>query len=640
MSETLTTPALIYPERQAEEPAGWLDRAVDEVVGRAWKTRRLAPDRHFAERVLEAGERLAGLCDSALPAEAAAVGRQLRQRGEAAGMVAAFALVREAAGRTLGARHFPVQLMAGRVLLTGGIAEMETGEGKTLTATLAAATAALGGAPVHIITANDYLAARDADWMRPVYAMLGLEVGMVVQGVPPAERRRAYAAPISYCSNKEVAFDYLRDRLAMGARGGNLSRRVAAFTRPGSAATILPGLSFAIVDEADSVLIDEARTPLILSETPENPEEAEAIGAAVALARRLHARHYDLRPVERGIDLTAAGEAAAAEGAHAFAPEWRPRPIREELVRTALAALHLHHRGEHYLVMDDKIGIVDEYTGRIMPDRAWGSGLHQAVEIKEGLAPTPRRRTIAQITFQRFFRRYRRLAGMTGTAAEASAELWSVYRLPVVRIPTNRPLRRRDEGTRILPTAAERWAEVARVAATRRAEGRPVLIGTRTVAASAAASAALDRAGVPHRVLSAAQDAEEAAVVAAAGEVGAVTVATNMAGRGTDIRLVPVVAARGGLHVILTERSAAHRIDRQLIGRAGRQGDPGSYQALLSREDALLDLLGPGPARRLGRLAFDLAQRRAERAHARARRRLLRHDDAQAEALAFTGPRE
>jgi preprotein translocase subunit SecA len=571
------------------------------------------------------------------------------------GVAKAFALIRELAARTLNMRHFDVQVMGGWTLLNGMVAEMDTGEGKTLTATLPACTAALSGIPVHIVTTNDYLARRDAECMKPLYQALGLTVGVIGQGMEAPARREAYASDVTYCTNKELVFDYLKDRIVLGHKAGRihlqLERLAAKETR--LQRLRLRGLYFAIVDEADSVLIDEARTPLIISNGTDDLLDPSVYQTALTIAAQFERGHdFVVTERERAVELTESGRARLLELTRAYSGVWNSRWRREDLVRQALTAQYLMQRDTHYLVKDDKVQIVDEYTGRVMADRSWEHGLHQLIEAKEGCDLTKRHEPLARISYQRFFRRYLWLAGMTGTAREVRGELWSVYRLAVVSIPTNHPPRRHHTGDRVYGTAEEKWrAVVARVIELRRQE-RPVLIGTRSVSASEHLSQLLTRAGIPHRVLNARQDAEEAAVIAGAGEPGRVTVATNMAGRGTDIRLAPGVAERGGLHVIGTERHEARRIDRQLFGRCGRQGDPGSYEMIVSLEDELVTLhgawlfkvLGSGemvhssPARPwLGNLALQCAQRTAERLHWRIRRDLFKVDDYLETALAFSG---
>jgi preprotein translocase subunit SecA len=567
----------------------------------------------------------------------------------------AFALIRELSDRILGKRHFDVQVVGAFAMIKGMLAEMATGEGKTLTATLVAGAAGLAGVPIHIVTVNDYLARRDAELMGPLYASLGLSVGVVVGGQNAAERRAAYACDITYCTNKELAFDYLRDRMVLGQTAGDLPLKMETLHSPSprSRRLRLRGLHFALVDEADSVLVDEARTPLIISGAADTAIDADTVASALELAANLEAgADFIVSNEERRIYLTVAGQARVEKFARALAGHWRSVVSREELARQALAAVHLFNRGEHYVVTDGKVRIVDEYTGRIMPDRLWSDGLHQMIEHKEGCALSTRRITIARITYQRFFRRYRRLAGMSGTLQPVAAELWRVYRLPVVAIPTAKPVRRVHRPDVVVATDEEKWRRiVARVAGLHEA-GVPILIGTRSVTTSERASALLHAASLPHTVLNATQDRREAEIVAEAGERGRITVATNLAGRGTDIHLGDGVADLGGLHVIMTERHDARRIDLQLAGRAGRQGEPGSFEAILSLEDALMDTESgaalSGAAKAVsrflgawaGREASNYAQKRAERLHARMRADLLRSDQWQMKTLAFTGKSE
>jgi preprotein translocase subunit SecA len=564
----------------------------------------------------------------------------------------AFALIRELSERVLGKRHFGVQMMGAFAMLKGWLAEMATGEGKTLTATLTAGTAALAGFPVHVVTVNDYLARRDAEQMGPLYRRLGLTVGVVLQGQSAEERRAAYACDITYCTNKELAFDYLRDRILLGQSDGDLSLKVEAMhsQAPRAKGLRLRGLHFAIVDEADSVLIDEARTPLIISGLVESSFDADTIAAALELARHLTlGEDYFISLEERRVFLTASGQARIATFGSARGSAWRSVVAREELARQALSALHLFKPGEQYVVSDGKVKIVDEYTGRIMPDRLWSDGLHQMIEHKEGCALSARRATIARITYQRFFRRYRRLSGMSGTLKPVARELWRVYHLAVASIPTHRPVQRVHLPDRVVATDDEKWHAILARVTELHEKGVPVLIGTRSVAASERASTLLSGAGLLHTVLNATQDKHEADIIARAGEGGHITIATNMAGRGTDIHVDQSALARGGLHVIMTERHEARRIDDQLAGRSGRQGEPGCFQAILSLEDPLMDFeIGPvlshvaalamrhsGAA--AGRIMLRMAQQRAEWLHARMRADLLQSDRSQSKTLAFSG---
>jgi preprotein translocase subunit SecA len=635
-----------YPERD-EPRLGTLDRLV---ASARFVTGRLG--RRSLERIVAATDAAAARLDALSNPELLAQASELRSRLRRAGVLdigltaTSFALVREAAARTVGQRHFDVQLVGGWAMLNGMLAEMETGEGKTLTATLAAATAALAGRAVHVVTVNDYLAERDAEFTRPIYEALGLTVGCVKQGMDPDARRAAYRCDIAYCSNKEVAFDYLRDRMVLGGKPRPIASRIEALAGedPGRR-LLLRGLQFAIVDEADSVLVDEARTPLILSAQARQGQEEVMHRDALTLARELAPE--DFRIGEQGVDIADSGLAKLETLSEPLSGVWRGPRRREQLVRQALTALHVFERDKHYLVREGKVVIIDENTGRLMPDRSWEQGLHQLIELKEGCEMTGRRDTLARISYQRFFRRYVHLAGMTGTAREVARELWAVYRLRVATIPTHKPGRRRRAADRVYGSSERKWrAVVGRVRELREA-GRPVLIGTRSVKASERLAAHLDEAGLAYRLLNARQDRDEAEIIAGAGEAGCLTVATNMAGRGTDIKLGAGVAEAGGLHVIATELNDSARIDRQLFGRCARQGDPGSCEAILALDEDLVASFFPAAAaalgrfgripRSIGRLAFGIAQWRAERAHSRARRDLLDMDDYLGDMLAFAG---
>lgn len=647
----------VGPELRAERPDrdwNWLERLVHELTGRF--ASRVSVRRNPAEivfAVASLAEQFAVLTDTQLGAEPAALAIRLHRDGLTPDLVAmSFALIREMAGRTLGTRHYDSQLIGGSALLAGTVAEMETGEGKTLTATLAAATFALAGIPVHVISVNDYLTSRDAAEMGPLYRALGLSVGCVVQGMAPQERQRAYGCRITYVTNKEIVFDYLRDRLTLGDRVDPLRVQAESLSTGAerSRQLLLRGLHCALIDEADSILIDEARTPLIISGSGGGEEERTFLVQALGMAEALRpGDDYHLDHTRRQVLLTEPGRQRIGLLAQAHGPLWMGMAWREGVVGQALSALHLFHRDEHYLVRDDAIEIVDEFTGRVMPGRAWEQGLHQLIEVKEGCPLTRRRDPLAKISYQRFFRRYLRLSGMTGTAREVAGELWSVYGLPTVRIPTHRPVIRRHLPGQILPCLNTKWqAVVERVREIHRS-GRPVLVGTRSVAASEHLSQMMTAAGLAHQVLNAKQDQEEAGIVSLAGMAGAITIATNMAGRGTDIKLGPGVREAGGLHVIATERHEAARIDRQLAGRCGRQGDPGSYEEIVSLEDPLMTaglggiantLAGTRLTDRVSRLVFDHAQKRMEKYHARIRGELFRQDQRQSNLLSFSGRME
>lgn len=598
-----------------------------------------------------AAQGLSALTEAGLRELATDLRGRLRVSGWSDPLLAAecFALIRETAERTVGQRHFDVQLMGGWAMLNGMLAEMETGEGKTLTATLTAATAALAGRAVHVITVNDYLAERDAEWMRPIYQALGISVGCVRQGMDTQSRRAAYRNDITYCSNKEIAFDYLRDRMVLGGKPRAIAMKMDALEGSGfREKLLLRGLQFAIVDEADSVLVDEARTPLILSAESRQGQGEALYRQALDLAREFGGGDYRIR--EAGVEITEQGQRRLATLCAPLTGVWRGPRRREQLILRALSALHQFERDKHYLVRDGKVVIIDETTGRLMPDRTWERGLHQLIEIKENCKVSGQRETLARISYQRFFRRYVHLAGMTGTASEVAAELWAVYRLRVASIPTNKPCCRRRYRDQIFGRSESKWQAVVESIVRQRNAGRAVLIGTRSVAASEQLAALLDQAGLPYRLLNARQDRHEAEIVAQAGTPGCITVATNMAGRGTDIRLAEGVAEAGGLHVIATELNDSGRIDRQLFGRCARQGDPGSCEAILAIEEDLVATYFPLAARHLrpvhrfsnwlGRAVFAVAQWHAERVHSTARRDLLDLDDYLGDILAFSGPSE
>ncbi len=503
------------------------------------------------------------------------------------GLEAAFAVVREASRRCLGKRHHDVQILAGQSLLQGRIAEMATGEGKTLAGTLAICVAAAAGACVHVVTVNDYLAERDAEHNMPLFEFFGLTVGVVKQDMPVPERQKQYAKHIAYVSNKELTFDYLKDVISWGgALSVHMKLRKLAGGKSRSG-TLLRGLHVAIVDEADSVLIDEARTPLIISETLPDDLSEEIYQQALEIAGQLREDVDYRRGKDKDIWLTDAGTSCLSALIEGYDGVWRSRLWRQELTQKALSALHMFKRDQHYIIADNKVQIVDEFTGRVMPDRTWERGLHQMIEAKEQCDISGQRRTLSQITYQRFFGRYLLLAGMTGTAREVAPELKRVYDLPSTRIPTHKPSRRFRLADRLFRTPEEKWQEVARRAVEIAGQGRSVLVGTRSVEASELLGELLVAQGVDHVLLNARQDQVEADAVASAGEAGRITVATNMAGRGTDIKLSPEVAGNGGLHVILTEFHESARVDRQLFGRAARQGDPGTVEAIVSLQDDL-----------------------------------------------------
>lgn len=482
----------------------------------------------------------------------------------------AFAVVREASSRTLGQRHFDVQLMGGIVLHQGKISEMKTGEGKTLTATLPLYLNALAGKGAHLITVNDYLARRDSEWMRPIYNFLGLEVACLQNSMNDAERQDAYAADILYATNNELGFDYLRDNMKF--RKSDLVQRE---------------LFFGIVDEVDSILIDEARTPLIISGSSE--EVSTLYRDANRVVSYLQKdEDYEVDEKARSVLLTEAGvdkiEAAFRIDNLYFIEHMQLL----HHINQALRAHVLFKRNREYIVNENQVLIVDEFTGRILAGRRYSDGLHQAIEAKEEVEIERESQTLASITLQNFFRLYKKLAGMTGTAATESEEFHNIYKLDVISIPTNRHMIRKDMPDLIFLTQNAKYKAIVDDIKERYAQGQPVLIGTIAVETSELISAILESHAIPHEVLNAKQHAKEAEIVAHAGEAGRITIATNMAGRGTDIKLTPESIAAGGLYILGTERHESRRIDNQLRGRAGRQGDPGESRFYISLEDDLV----------------------------------------------------
>ncbi|MGE0811079.1 MAG: preprotein translocase subunit SecA [Immundisolibacter sp.] len=576
----------------------------------------------------------------------------------------AFAVVREAAGRVLGMRHFDVQLVGGMVLHEGRIAEMRTGEGKTLVATLPAYLNAIAGRGVHVVTVNDYLARRDGAWMGRVYEFLGLSTGIIVSNLDPAERKAAYAADITYGTNNEFGFDYLRDNMAFTA-DDRVQRR-----------------HYAVVDEVDSILIDEARTPLIISGPAQGGTELYAkVNVLVPkLTRQTEPDgpgDYHVDEKTRQVVLTDAGHEHAEELLTAAGLLDEGESLYDAAnitlmhhLNASLRAHTLFQRDVHYVVNQGEVIIVDEFTGRLMPGRRWSEGLHQAVEAKERVAVKQENQTLATITFQNYFRLYDKLSGMTGTADTEAFELAQIYGLEVVVIPTHRPMVRKDLGDQVFLTVDEKYDAVLADIKDAHERGQPVLVGTASIETSELVSGRLKKAGVPHQVLNAKYHEQEAQIIARAGEIGAVTIATNMAGRGTDIVLGGNLEARlhgvedaaereriraewqtqhdrvvelGGLHVVGTERNESRRVDNQLRGRSGRQGDPGSSRFYLSLQDDLMRIfasdrvsgwmqklgLEPGEAieHRWVTRAIENAQKKVEGRNFDIRKQLLEYDD-------------
>jgi preprotein translocase subunit SecA len=540
-------------------------------------------------------------------------------------MAEAFAVVREAARRTVNMRPFDVQILGGLILHEGKIVEMKTGEGKTLAATMPLYLNALEGKGAHLVTVNDYLARRDAEWMGPIYRMLGMNVGVVVHGMDDDQRREAYHADITYGTNNEFGFDYLRDNMKFTLED-----------------YVQREFHYAIVDEVDSILIDEARTPLIISgASEESTDKYYRINQVIPRLRR--DKDYTVEEKSRTVVLTEEG-VARVETYLKVQNLFDPRSI-ELLHHTnqALKAHTLFRRDVDYVVKDGEVVIVDEFTGRVMPGRRYSDGLHQALEAKEKVKIERENQTLASITFQNFFRMYKKLAGMTGTADTEAAEFDKIYKLEVLVAPTNMPMIREDHTDVIYKTEREKFNAVIEEIGEMHAAGRPVLVGTISIEKSELLSKYLSRTGIKHHVLNAKHHEREAEIVAEAGQMGAVTISTNMAGRGTDIKLGEGVAERGGLHILGTERHESRRIDNQLRGRSGRQGDNGSSRFYLSLEDDLLRIFGAerisGIMDKIGieegepiehkmvSKAIENAQKRVEGQNFDMRKHLLEYDD-------------
>jgi preprotein translocase subunit SecA len=547
--------------------------AIDYLLGQTNAQQLKRFDKELA-RVNSLAESTAALSDDELRAKTLEFRRRLGE-GESKESVRAeaYAVAREVAQRTVGMRPFDVQILGALALDEHRIAEMQTGEGKTLVATLPAYLNALVGR-VHIVTVNDYLARRDREWMGPIYEFLGLTVGLLQEDSRPPERQVAYAADITYGTNNQFGFDYLRDNMVLTANE-----------------KVQGPLQFAIVDEIDNILIDEARTPLIISGS--TADAYDLYKKFASLSRRFRRdEDFEIDEETHRLTLTDAGIHRAERELgidNLFSPE---HVETQHYLENALRALHMYTREEQYIVKEDRVMIVDEFTGRLMPDRRYSDGLHQALEAKEGITIQRESQTLAQITLQHYFQLYKGLCGMTGTAKTEEEEFKQIYGLPVLVIPPNRPLCREPKPDKLFRTRKAKFEAVAEEVVRLHEQGRPVLIGTNSIDVSEVVSRLLKARKLAHTVLNAKYHDKEAEIVAEAGQHGAITVATNMAGRGTDIKLGEGVAALGGLHVLGCQRHESRRIDNQLLGRAGRQGDPGSSQFYLSLDDDLLRVFG------------------------------------------------
>ena len=600
-------------------------KLLEKIIGRS-SDRELRKYWHIVERINELEPEISRLSDDELAQKTLEFKEKLRQRATLDDiMIPAFAVVREVAKRKVNMRPFDVQLIGAIVLHEGKIAEMKTGEGKTLVATMPAYLNALTGEGVHIVTVNDYLAKRDRYWMGPIYESLGLTVGLLQHDSTPAERRIAYNADITYGTNTEFGFDYLRDNMALSE--DELVQR---------------DFNYAIVDEVDSILIDEARTPLIISGVAEKPTRLYYQFAHIA---RSLVRDVDYTVDEKlkSVTLTDAG-ARKVEKILGIENIYAVSDVDYlSYLMAALKAKELFKKDVDYIVKDGEVIIVDEFTGRLMYGRRYSDGIHQAIEAKEGLKIRQEAQTLATITLQNYFRMYKKLAGMTGTAATEADEFLKIYGLEVVVIPTHKPMIRIDYPDAVYKTEKAKFKAIIKEISELYKIGRPVLVGTRSIEKSELLSSMLKKLGIPHQVLNAKYHEKEAEIIAKAGQKGSVTIATNMAGRGVDIVLGEGVAELGGLHIIGTERHESRRIDNQLRGRAGRQGDPGSSRFYVSLEDELMRLFGSekikGIMDKLGvdedqpiehpiiSKAIESAQKKVESYHFDIRKHLLEYDD-------------
>ena len=560
-------------------------------------------------------------------------------------VVSCFAATFEAVRRTISLEYYDVQILAGVALASGSVAEMKTGEGKTIVAALPATLRALAGKGVHVATVNAYLAERDFELLKPAYELLGLSVGHLRDQDKPQNKRVAYAADITYGTGYEFGFDYLRDQAALRnirkpLLGAQFRNRLRGYRTTGDR-TVQRHHAFAVIDEIDSVLIDEANTPLVLSSAPSgNAADTEPFVRALELARTLvEDEHFVIDRRRRSISLTETGHALIFQHQESFPVEGLVRPW-QTYVEQAIRADHLLEKDNDYVIQEDVVRIVDQYTGRIFSDRTWRDGLHQAVETKEQVPVSHEKVSIGRISRQRYFGLYEGLCGMTGTATGHEREFQEFYELPIVVIPERVPNQRQAQNTRYFDSHNAKRAAIVDDIQSRHSQGQPVLVGTRTIDESEALATMLVEKGIPHQVLNGLQDQDEAQIVENAGRLRAVTIATNMAGRGTDIDIDEEVAALGGLHVIATQRQESLRVDRQLIGRAARQGRPGSCQFFVGAEDELIQQFKPGLTQRMQALAnergeihrdfdseLDQIQRRAESERYAQRSELFRQDE-------------
>ncbi len=580
-----------------------LDRVVNQLLGKIKQRPALIKQwQQQAEKIVQQSLQLRELNNEQLKKrlrQIKAVCRRKSSDVQGETIFEAFSLIAEASERSLGIRPYAVQILAAIALQHGYLTEMATGEGKTLTAAFPAILTAWSAHPCHIVTANDYLAKRDAEELSSLYAFCSVSTGWIDGEMDSTARRHNYTKEIVYTTGKELLADFLRDRLAAhgnwNAARWQLQRQLGTAGTSGNA-PVMRGINTAIIDEADSVLIDEAVTPLIISQPQPNQALNDACLQAHKIADQLSAKEdYQVDQHYREITLTSRGTAKIAALDTDFKGWFAAEERREELLLTALNAKEFYQQGQQYLIDSDKVVIIDEFTGRMMPDRSWRQGLHQAIEARENLPLTEPNETLAQLSFQNFFRLFNRLSGLTGTARETAAEFWDIYHLPVLPIPTNKPCQRKTLPAWVFPDQQSKWQALCTEVAECHKNGQPVLVGTRSVANSEKLAGMLAAIQIPYQLLNALKHREEAKIIATAGEAGQVTIATNMAGRGADIKLGAGVVKLGGLHVILAEQHESKRIDRQLQGRCARQGDPGSVRTYTSLDDAVLQNNLPQP---------------------------------------------
>lgn len=594
---------------------------------------------------------LAELDDEELSAKIQTHRRPSRNDAEEVSAYYVMGLLCEACYRVLGIRPYIEQIMGALAINRNVAIQMQTGEGKTITAAIAAVMAAWGGGPCHVVTSNDYLAKRDAELMRPLYERCGLSAGYVISGIEPPERRNAYKRDIVYSTSKELLADYLRDRMSEDAESAITCEGIRALVSDGAVSgKVMRGLHTAIIDEADSVLIDEATVPLIIAVSGSSPLLNEAVRTAFAISEELEqGRDYLVSLQAKYVSITGSGNEIIEATAHRLPAAWRNSDRSSYLVKQAIIARFCYHRDVHYVIDQGKIVIVDEKTGRMMDGRSWSGGLHQAIEVKEHLENSDPTHAHIKMSFQMFFRLYDNLAGMSGTLQNVEKELWTVYNLPVVKIPTHAPKKLLCYPEIVLKSYEDKWCAVIKDIKHHTSRGRAVLVGIRSVRESEALYTRLLGAGIPSTVLNALRHEEEARIIADAGRWGQVTIATNMAGRGTDIVVDKEVLAAGGLHVIATERHESRRVDMQLFGRTARQGDPGSAQMIVSLDDEVIKIFSPTHLAPLlktlvhsrGRINvavwwFQAVQFFAEKSISRLRKKLLQQDLALSKALSFT----